>query len=224
MGSCCMPGQSSMALFTRAAKLDLRDHGARCAWAMAVHHAVGISRQRNSGYRLSRVNIMPQDLSTPNLFSVRRGRATTTHYTLHQLSLMVSRNTTLVPSLGLRIGSACEAGLSAGMRRERVPPQIRTKEKLSYCKNKKCAVFWDTMFTIGTSYFHYRYFSFLDFERSAASIFFCPKPSGLPRTLSPYIKNRGFVQVARRRIFHSAVLPNWSDNPSKWNGTERCSQ
>jgi len=39
---------------------------------------------------------------------------------------MVSRNTTLVPSLGLRIGSARVAGLSAGMRRERVPPQ---KEK-----------------------------------------------------------------------------------------------
>ena len=36
---------------------------------------------------------------------------------------MVSRNTTLVPSLGLRIGPACEAGLSVGMRRERVPPQ-----------------------------------------------------------------------------------------------------
>ena len=27
---------------------------------MAVHHAVGISRQRNSGYRASRVNIMAQ--------------------------------------------------------------------------------------------------------------------------------------------------------------------
>ena len=38
---------------------------------------------------------------------------------------MVSRNTTLVlvPSLGLRIGPACEAGFSAGMQRERVPPQ-----------------------------------------------------------------------------------------------------
>ena len=32
-------------------------------------------------------------------------------------------------SLGLRIGPACEAGLSAGMRRECVPPQIRKKEK-----------------------------------------------------------------------------------------------
>jgi len=32
----------------------------------------------------------------------------------------VSRNTTLVPSLGLRIGPACEASLSADMRRERV--------------------------------------------------------------------------------------------------------
>jgi len=44
----------------------------------------------------------------------------------------VSRNTTLVPSLGLRIGPACEAGLSAGMRREHVSPQIRKKEKKTY--------------------------------------------------------------------------------------------
>jgi len=29
----------------------------------------------------------------------------------------------------LHIGPACEAGLSAGMRRERVPPQIRKKER-----------------------------------------------------------------------------------------------
>jgi len=43
---------------------------------------------------------------------------------------MVSRNTTLVPSLVLRIGQACEAGLSVGMRRESVPPQkIKTKIK-----------------------------------------------------------------------------------------------
>jgi len=42
---------------------------------------------------------------------------------------MVSRNTTLVPSLGLRIGPACKASLSAGIRRERVPPRIRKKEK-----------------------------------------------------------------------------------------------
>jgi len=42
---------------------------------------------------------------------------------------MVSRNTTLVPSLGLRIGPAREAGLSVGMRRERVPPQ-RIKIKI----------------------------------------------------------------------------------------------
>jgi len=102
---------------------------------MAVHHAVGISRQRNSGYRRSRVNIMAQGLSTPDSslrpthLSIRRGRATTTHYTHHQVRLMVSRNTTLVPSLGLRIRPACEAGLSAGMRRERVPPQIRKKER-----------------------------------------------------------------------------------------------
>ena len=36
------------------------------------------------------------------------------------------------PSLGLRIGPApaCEAGLSAGMRRERVPLRIRKKERI----------------------------------------------------------------------------------------------
>jgi len=105
---------------------------------MAVHHAIGISRQRNSGYRPSRMNIMAQGLSTPDpSFSptgpthlyIRRGRATTTHYTHRQISLMVSRNTTLVPSLGLRIGPACEAGLSTGMRRERVSHQIRKKER-----------------------------------------------------------------------------------------------
>jgi len=102
---------------------------------MAVHHAVGISRQRNSGYTPSGVNIMAQGLSTPDPFLspthlfIRRSRTTTTHYTHHQVSVMVSRNTTLVPSLGLRIGPACEAGLSAGMRRERVPPRIRTKKE-----------------------------------------------------------------------------------------------
>ena len=134
MASCCMLGRSSIALFTRNAKLDPWAHGARCALAMAVHHAVRISRQRNSSYRLSRVN-MAQGLSTPDPsvspthLSIRRGRATTTHYTHHQVSLMVSRNTTLVRSLGLRIGPACEAGLSAGMRMERVPPQRRKKDR-----------------------------------------------------------------------------------------------
>ena len=78
---------------------------------------------------------MAQGLSTPDPslslthLSIRRGRATTTHYTHHQVSLVMSRNTTLVPSLGLRIGPACEAGLSAGMRRERVSPQIKKKER-----------------------------------------------------------------------------------------------
>jgi len=38
------------------------------------------------------------------------------HNTHHQVSLMVSRYTTLVPSLGLCTGLACQAGLSAGMR------------------------------------------------------------------------------------------------------------
>ena len=79
--------------------------------------------------------MMAQGLSTPDPslipthLSVRRGRTTTTHYTHHQVSLMVSRNTTLVRSLGLRIGPACEAGLSSGMRMEHVSPQIRKKER-----------------------------------------------------------------------------------------------
>jgi len=64
-------------------------------------------------------------------FQSPRGHATTTHYTHHQVSLMVLRYTTLVPSLGLRIGPACEAGLSAGMRRERVePPKEKEKERV----------------------------------------------------------------------------------------------
>jgi len=86
---------------------------------------------------------MAQGLSTPDPslspthLSVRTGRATTTHFTHHQVSLMVSHNTTLVPSLGLRLGLDCEAGLSAGMRRERVPPQKRKKERKKAVDNKK---------------------------------------------------------------------------------------
>ena len=74
---------------------------------------------------------MAQGLSTPDpplaLLFIRRDRST--HYTHHQVSLTVSRNTTLVPSLGLRIGPACEAGLSTGMRRGRVSSQIRKKKE-----------------------------------------------------------------------------------------------
>jgi len=74
----------------------------------------------------------PDTSLSPTYLSIRRGRATTTHYTHHQVSLVVLRNITLVLSLGLRIGSACEAGLSAGMRRERVSPQIRKKERKNF--------------------------------------------------------------------------------------------
>jgi len=60
-------------------------------------------------------------LSTPDpsLYKERSHNNYTLH---HYVSMMVSHNTTLVPSLGLRIGPACEAGLSIGMQRERVPP------------------------------------------------------------------------------------------------------
>jgi len=42
---------------------------------------------------------------------------------------MVSLYTTLIPSLELRTGPGCEAGLSAGMRRERVQAQKRRKKE-----------------------------------------------------------------------------------------------
>ena len=54
------------------------------------------------------------------------------NYTLHAPSGSpdgVVHHYTIVPSLGLHIGPACEADLSAGMRRERVPPQRRKKER-----------------------------------------------------------------------------------------------
>ena len=77
----------------------------------------------------------PDPSLSPTHLSIRRGRTTTTHYTHHQVSLMVSRNTTLVFSLGLRIGLACEAGLNAGMRS--VPPRIRKKERTTcHCKKR----------------------------------------------------------------------------------------
>jgi len=41
---------------------------------------------------------------------------------------MVSRYTTLVPSMGLHIGPACEAGLSANMQRKCVLPHRRKKK------------------------------------------------------------------------------------------------
>jgi len=75
-----------------------------------------------SWHKVSPLPIPPLALHT---FSIRRGRATTTHYTHHQVSLMVSRNTT-VPSLGLRIGPACEAGLSVGTPKDKNkdPPTV----------------------------------------------------------------------------------------------------
>ena len=96
-------------------------------------HELWPSCHRNSGYRPSRVHVIAEGLSTsdpsliPTHLSIRTGRATTTHY---QVSLMVSSNTTLVPSLGLRIGPACEAGLSAGMRMERVPHKRKRKKRV----------------------------------------------------------------------------------------------
>jgi len=61
--------------------------------------------------------------------SLKREFVQQLHYTHDNVSLMVSRYTTLIPSLGLHIGPACEAGLSAGMQREHVLPHRREKEK-----------------------------------------------------------------------------------------------
>jgi len=63
-------GRSPMALFTHTAILDQGAHGMTCDRAKAVHHVVGvgISCQRNSGYRPCKVNIVAQGLSTPDPF------------------------------------------------------------------------------------------------------------------------------------------------------------
>jgi len=76
-----------MALCKHAPKLDPGAHATMRVRTKAVHHAVRIDRQENSGY------------------------------------------ITLVPSLRLHIGQACEAGLSAGMWRQHVPPHRRKKTK-----------------------------------------------------------------------------------------------
>jgi len=86
----------------------------------------------------------PDPSLSPTHLSIKKGRATTAHYTHHQVSLVVSRNTTLVLSLGLRIGPACEAGLSAGMRRERVSPQIKKERKtVRQCLHINVDIFYE---------------------------------------------------------------------------------
>jgi len=104
---------------------------------MAVHHAVGIScRQRHSGYRPSRVNITAQGLSTPDPslsptnFSIRRGRATTTHYTHHQVSLMVARNTTLVLPCGCPLGQPVRQASALACEWSVCHPKEKEKRKL----------------------------------------------------------------------------------------------
>ena len=167
-----------MALFTRTAKLDPGAHGARCARAMAVHHAVGISCQRNSGYRPSRVNIMAQGLSTPDPslspthLSIRRGRATTTHYTHHQVSLMVSRNTTLVPSLGYALGQPVRQASAWHAKGACATPKDKDKDKamhsadyavtrclserLSVCLSLSHAGILSKRFSISLNFFRHR--------------------------------------------------------------------
>jgi len=104
--------------------------------AKAVHHAVSISRQRNNGYKLSRVNMLWQKVSplpspdplSPYAHLSNKGRSRNNYTTHHEASLMVCY-TTLVLSLEMRIGPACEAGFGAGMRREHVLPRRRKKER-----------------------------------------------------------------------------------------------
>jgi len=49
-------------------------------------------------------------------------------FVVHCLHLMPPLILIVLSKLDLRIGPACEAGLSADMERERVPPQRRKKE------------------------------------------------------------------------------------------------
>jgi len=86
------------------------------------------------------LSIPDPSLSHTHLFT-RISRATTTHYTQHQVSLMVSRNTTLVPFLGLRIGPACEAGLSRHAKGARAIP--KEKESLSVRFNASHLADWE---------------------------------------------------------------------------------
>jgi len=72
---------------------------------------------------MAQVLFTPDPFLSPTHLSIRRGRATTTSGWPDGVV------TTVVPSLGLCIGPAYEAGLTAGMRREHVSPQIRKKEK-----------------------------------------------------------------------------------------------
>jgi len=127
-----------MAVFTYTAKLDAGAHGTRCTWTMAVHHAVGISRQRNSSYRPSRVNIMTQGLFTPDAslspthLTIRRGRTTTTHYTHDQVSLMVLRNTTLVLLWGCTLGQPVRQTSALACKGSVCHPKGERKERRFY--------------------------------------------------------------------------------------------
>jgi len=109
--------------------------GAHELWPSIMQYVLAARETVVIRRRPSRVNIVAQGLSTPDPslspthLSIRRGHATTTHYTHHQVSLVVSRNTTLVPSPGVAHLASLEVGLSAGMRREPVSPQIWKKEE-----------------------------------------------------------------------------------------------
>ena len=104
---------------------------------------------------------------------------------------MVWRNTTRVPSLGLRIGPACEAGLSAGMRKEHVSPQIRKEERKTIDVNEIWFVdkFWPS---VGKDINKYE------------------TGSSIERPQQPYWK------IDKRHISVVAVDPEWHDN----NGAE----
>ena len=119
-----------MALFIRATKLDPWPHCTMCVRTKTVHHAVGISRRRNSGYRPSSlkyhgIRSLHFPLPSPPLALI----CISPKREVVQQSLMVSHYTILVPFFVLHIGPACEAGLSTGMRRERVSHRRKKRKK-----------------------------------------------------------------------------------------------
>jgi len=64
---------------------------------------------------------------------LRPGLAGSLYQVIAAYTLRLNSRATLVPSLELHTGPACEAAFSAGMQREHVPPQRRKKKERKDC-------------------------------------------------------------------------------------------
>ena len=104
---------------------------------------------------------MAQGLSTPDPslspthLSIRRGRATTTHYTQYthrQVSLMVSRNTTLVPSLGYALGQPVRQASALAREGSVCHPKDKDKNKCVSRTDTNPPFAFQTAFPRGTDF------------------------------------------------------------------------